>query len=181
MINALRGIPISAAEHAIAMLTSLGRNIPANAALKGGRWERASFMGVELITRSWVSLAWAGSAVKAKRASSMGMTIIAYDPHISTEHAEKLGVTLVPLEEIYKIDFITLHIPKTKDTYHLIGCPGIRADEAGGAHCQLRPRGLIDEAALNDAINDGKVVVPRWMFLKRASWTTPFYNSLQWW
>jgi D-3-phosphoglycerate dehydrogenase len=160
VINAPEGNTISAAEHTIAMLTSLGRNIPAaNAALKGGRWERGRFMGVELYHKvlGIIGLGRIGSEV-AKRTRSMGMTIIAYDPYISTEHAEKLGVTLVPLEEIYKkADFITLHIPKTKDTYHLIGAREFALMKPGVRIVNCARGGLIDEAALNDAINDGKV------------------------
>ena len=117
VINAPEGNTISTAEHAIAMLTSLARNIPqAHHSLKTGRWERSNFMGVELNQKvlGVIGLGRIGSEV-ARRARAMGMSILAYDPYISPERADKIGARLVPLEELLKnADFITLHLPRSE-------------------------------------------------------------------
>ncbi|NLM45193.1 MAG: phosphoglycerate dehydrogenase, partial [Firmicutes bacterium] len=124
VLNAPEGNTISAAEHAIAMMTSLARNIPAaNSSVKAGEWKRGKFMGVELYhkTLGVIGMGRIGSEV-IKRAKAMGMQILAYDPYISDERAAKLGVTMVPLEEIFRqSDFITIHTPMTKTTRHMIG------------------------------------------------------------
>ncbi|MEW5785615.1 MAG: phosphoglycerate dehydrogenase [Bacillota bacterium] len=160
VINAPEGNTISAAEHAIAMLTSLARNIPAaHSALQSGRWERGRFMGVELYQKvlGIVGLGRIGGEV-AKRARSMGMSILAYDPYIASEQVEKLGAVLVPLEEIIqKADFITLHLPCTKATYHIIGARELAMMKPGVRLINCARGGLIDESALSEALNEGKV------------------------
>ncbi len=160
VINAPEGNTISAAEHAIAMLTSMARNIPeAHGALKNGRWERGRFMGVELYQKvlGIVGFGRIGSEV-AKRARAMGMTIIAYDPFISSEQAETLGTTLLPLEEVLqKADFITLHLPCTKSTYHLIGSAEFALMKPGARIVNCARGGLIDEKALWEALNSRKL------------------------
>jgi len=160
VINAPEGNTISAAEHTIAMLTSMARNIPdAHNALKKGRWERNRFMGVELNQKvlGVIGLGRIGSEV-AKRARAMGMTIIAYDPYIASEQAEKLGAALSSLEEVLSnADFITLHLPCTKATYHLIGKPELAMMKNGAWIVNCARGGLIDEKALCEALKSGKV------------------------
>jgi D-3-phosphoglycerate dehydrogenase len=160
VLNAPEGNTISAAEHTIAMLTSLARNIPAaDGTLKSGRWERGSFMGVELHKKTLgiIGLGRIGGEV-AKRARAMDMTILAYDPYISAEQAEKTGVTPVDLEHLLKeADFITLHLPCNKQTYHLIGAEELAMMKTGVRLVNCARGGLIDEEALYEAIISGKV------------------------
>ncbi len=160
VLNAPEGNTISAAEHAIAMLTSLARNIPAaDVALKGGRWERSAFMGVELNKKilGIIGLGRIGGEV-AKRARAMGMTILAYDPYIAAGQAEKMGVTPAALDQLLnQADFITLHLPCNKQTYHLIGEKELALMKRGVRLVNCARGGLIDEKALHAAISEGKV------------------------
>lgn len=160
VINAPEGNTISAAEHTIAMMTSLARNIPdAATSMKKGEWKRSKFMGVELYKKTLgvVGIGRIGSEV-IKRAKAMDMDILAYDPYISAERAEKMGVTLTSLEEIYrKADFITVHTPLTKVTKHMIGKKELAMMKDGVRIINCARGGLIDEKALYDALVSGKV------------------------
>ena len=160
VINAPEGNTISAAEHAIAMMTSLARNIPAaSCSMKAGEWKRNRFIGVELYKKTLgvVGIGRIGSEV-IKRAKAMEMDILAYDPYISAERAEKLGVTLTSLEEVYrKADFITLHTPLTKTTKHMISTNELAMMKDGVRIINCARGGLIDEMALYDAVKSGKV------------------------
>lgn len=160
VINAPEGNTISAAEHTIAMLTALARNIPtAHRSLTSGQWERNRFMGVELNQKvlGVIGFGRIGSEV-AKRAVAMGMTITAYDPYIASEQAEKSGVSMASLEEVLKnADFLTLHLPCTKATYHLIGEAELAMMKHGVRLVNCARGGLIDEQALFEALKSGKV------------------------
>ena len=160
VLNAPEGNTISAAEHAIAMLTSLARNIPAaDGALKHGRWERGRFMGVELHQKTLgiIGLGRIGGEV-AKRARAMDMTILAYDPYIAAGQAEKMGVTPVTLDILLsRADFVTLHLPCNKQTYHLIGVKELAMMKPGVRLVNCARGGLIDEEALHEALLKGKV------------------------
>ncbi len=160
VINAPEGNTISTAEHTIAMLTSLARNIPeAHSTLKAGRWERNRFMGVELNKKMLgiVGLGRVGGEV-AKRARAMGMSVIAYDPYIDSEQVEKVGAAPVPLEELFRsADFITLHLPYNKSLHHLIGAAEIAMMKPGVRLINCARGGLIDENALYQALVEGKV------------------------
>ena len=160
VLNAPEANTISAAEHALAMLTSLARNIPAaDCALKAGRWERGRFMGVELSQKvlGVIGLGRIGSEV-ARRARAMGMSIAAYDPYIPEEQAEKIGAAAMPLEELLgAADFITLHLPCNKQTYHLIGAAELAKMKRGVRLVNCARGGLIDEEALHQAILDERV------------------------
>jgi D-3-phosphoglycerate dehydrogenase len=160
VINAPEGNTISAAEHTIAMMTSLARNIPgAAASMKAGEWQRNKFMGVELYKKTLgvIGIGRIGSEV-IKRTKAMDMHILAYDPYIAAERAEKLGVTLTSLEEIYrKADFITLHTPLTKATKYMIGEKELAKMKDGVRIINCARGGLIDELALTEALTSGKV------------------------
>ncbi|NMA92518.1 MAG: phosphoglycerate dehydrogenase, partial [Firmicutes bacterium] len=160
VINAPEGNTISTAEHAIAMLTSLARNIPqAHHSLKTGRWERSNFMGVELNQKvlGVIGLGRIGSEV-ARRARAMGMSILAYDPYISPERADKIGARLVPLEELLKnADFITLHLPRSESSYHLIGPLELDLMKKGVRLINCARGGLVDEKALYQALVEEKI------------------------
>lgn len=160
VMNTPDGNTISAAEHTVAMILSLARNIPqANASMKAGKWERSKFMGVELHgkTLGIIGLGRIGSEV-AKRARSFGMKLVAYDPFASPEKANSLGAEIVSLEELLKVsDFITPHAPKTKDTAHLIGAKEILIMKKGVRLVNVARGGIYDEAALADAVGSGHV------------------------
>jgi D-3-phosphoglycerate dehydrogenase len=158
VMNTPDGNTISAAEHTLAMILSLARNIPqANASMKSGKWERSKFMGVELHgkTLGIIGLGRIGSEV-AKRARSFGMKLVAYDPFSSPEKANSLGAEIVPLDELLKTsDFITPHAPKTKDTAHLIGARELAQMKKGVRLVNVARGGIYDEAALADAVASG--------------------------
>ena len=123
VVNSPEGNTIAAAEHALAMMLSLSRHIPeANQSVKNDKWERKRFIGAEVYKKTLgvVGLGKIGSHV-ANVAKSMGMKLLAYDPFISKERADQLGCTLVDLDLLFaESDYITLHIPKTKETTHII-------------------------------------------------------------
>ncbi|MCA6623130.1 MAG: phosphoglycerate dehydrogenase, partial [Pseudanabaena sp. M165S2SP1A06QC] len=160
VVNSPEGNTIAAAEHALAMMMSLSRFIPAaNASLKGGKWDRKSFTGVEVYKKTLgiLGLGKIGSHV-ATVAKSLGMRILAYDPFLTTERAEKLGVNLVELEILLReADYITLHLPKTKDTAHLINADRIAIMKDGVRIINCARGGIIDESAIAEAIKSGKV------------------------
>lgn len=160
VINVPGGNTISAAEHTIAMMTSLARNIAsASCSLKSRQWKRSSYMGVELYKKCLgvIGLGRIGSEV-IKRAKPMGMEIIAYDPHIIPEQAAKLGTTLTSLEDVCrKADFITLHSPLTQKTHHIIGEDQLSLMKDGVRIINCARGGLIDEQALYNALRSGKV------------------------
>ncbi len=114
---------IAAAEHTIAMMLSISRKIPqATASLKAGKWEKKKFMGVELYNKVFgiVGIGVIGTIV-ADRAKALKMKVIAYDPYISKEAAEKKGIDLVPLDELLeRSDFISVHTPLTDETRNII-------------------------------------------------------------
>lgn len=128
VVNSPEGNTIAAAEHTLAMMLSLARHIPdANAAVKAGQWDRKRFTGVEIYKKTLgiIGLGKIGSHV-ATVARAMGMKLLAYDPYLSTERAEQLGCRLVELDVLFaESDFITLHLPKTPETQHLINAKTI--------------------------------------------------------
>ncbi len=160
VLNAPDGNTIAATEHTIAMMLALARNIPqAMGKLKEGVWDRKSFVGVELRgkTLGILGLGRIGSAV-AKRAHAMEMKILAYDPYITEEKAAGMAVELVSLEELYsKSDFITIHMPKTKESYHMIDEKAISQMKDGVRIINCARGGIIDEEALYNALKSGKV------------------------
>lgn len=160
VLNAPDGNTIAATEHTIAMMLALARNIPqAMGRLKEGAWDRKSFLGVELRgkTLGILGLGRIGSAV-AKRAHALEMKIAAYDPYITEEKAADMAVELLSLEEIYKkADFITIHMPKTKESYHMIDEKAISIMKDGVRIINCARGGIIDEDALYEALKNGKV------------------------
>jgi D-3-phosphoglycerate dehydrogenase len=160
VVNAPTSNIISAAELAIGHLLSLARHIPdANASLKGDKWERNKFTGVELYDKTIgiVGLGRIGSLV-AQRLSGFGARLIGYDPYISPAKAEQVGVSLASLDEVMEqSDFITIHIPKTAETTGLIG-----ASQFAKAKKELRivncsRGGIIDENALLEALTTNRI------------------------
>ncbi len=123
VVNAPQSNIVSAAEHTMALLMALARNVPqAHAALVDGRWERSRWEGVELCDKTLgiVGLGRIGKLV-ADRAKGFGMRLVAYDPFVSEDRAKKMGVELLALDQIVaESDFLTVHLPKTPETLGLI-------------------------------------------------------------
>ncbi len=142
--NAPQSNIVSAAEHTIALLLALARNVPqAHAALVEGRWERSRFGGVELDGKTLGVLGFGriGQLVAA-RARGLGMRILAYDPHVTRERFRELGVaSAASVDEVYESsDFITLHLPLTAETHHLISHDALVAHAPGRPPDQRRAR-----------------------------------------
>ncbi|MCL0073338.1 phosphoglycerate dehydrogenase [Dehalococcoidia bacterium] len=160
VVNAPESNILSVAEHTIALMMALARNVPqAHAHLKSGKWERKRFMGIEVRNKKLgiIGLGRVGSEV-AKRAKGMGMHPVAYDPMVSLDYARSLGVELVSLEQLLKeSDFITVHIPLTESTRGLIGDGELRLVKPAVRLINTARGGIIDEEALLEAIEEGRV------------------------
>ena len=161
VMNTPAGNTISTAEHAISMILSLSRNIPqANASTKKGEWKRSKFMGVELYNKTLgiVGLGRIGKEV-AKRALSFGMKILAYDPFLSKQAAEGLGIEIVELKELFeRADYITVHTPLSDETRHMISAKEFALMKKGVRIVNCARGGIIDEQALVNAVKEGKVI-----------------------
>jgi D-3-phosphoglycerate dehydrogenase len=160
VMNAPDGNTITTAEHTIALLVSLARQIPqANSSLKAGKWERKKFIGVELQgkTLGIIGLGRIGRVV-AGRARALGMTIVAYDPFIAPDQAHDLEIELAPLEEVYmRADFLTVHTPLTNETRGLIDREVLSKMKHGARIINCARGGLVDENALYEAIKSGAI------------------------
>lgn len=160
VVNAPTSNIHSAAEHALALLLSAARQIPAaDATLREHTWKRSSFSGTEIYgkTVGVVGLGRIGQLV-AQRLAAFGAHILAYDPYVSQARAAQLGIELLPLDELLgRADFISVHLPKTKETAGLIGKENLAKTKPGVIIVNAARGGLIDEQALADAITSGHV------------------------
>lgn len=160
VVNAPDGNTNSAAEHTMAMLGALARKIPqAFQSLKSGKWDRKSYIGVELKNKKLgiVGLGRIGSEV-ASRARGQRMKVIAYDPFLTDEKAQKLGIEKGTLEEVLQVaDFLSIHTPLLKETRHLIDDKAFELMKDGVQIVNCARGGIIDEDALFQAIQSGKV------------------------
>lgn len=160
VVNSPEGNTIAAAEHALAMMLSLSRLIPAaDQSVKAGDWNRKAFTGVEVYKKTIgvVGLGKIGAHV-ATVARALGMKLLAYDPFISSERAEQLGCRLVELGLLFReADYITLHLPKTPETTHLINEQSLSLMKPTARIINCARGGIIDEAALAAAISTGKI------------------------
>jgi len=160
VMNTPSGNTISTAEHTMSLLLSMSRNIPqANASLKAGEWQRNKFMGVELYNKvlGIVGLGKIGSEV-ARRSLAFGMKVLAYDPFLSKEVAEGMGIEVVELDTLFKkSDFITIHTPMTEETKHMISDKQFVMMKKGVKVINCARGGIIDENALIRAVKEGKV------------------------
>ncbi len=159
VVNTPDSNTVSAAEHTIGLLTSSIRNIPrANESIRNGKWERAPFKGVELYQKTLgiVGLGRIGSMV-ATRMQAFEMNVIAYDPYITDERFKKYGVKKVDtLEELMKeSDFISVHTPKTEETFGMIGKKEFSLAKKGVRLVNCARGGIIEEDALLEALNEG--------------------------
>ncbi|MFV8181073.1 phosphoglycerate dehydrogenase [Mycobacteroides chelonae] len=160
VVNAPTSNIHSAAEHAVTLLLSTARQIPAaDASLKAHTWKRSSFNGTELFgkTVGVVGLGRIGQLF-AQRLAAFGTHIVAYDPYVSAARAAQLGIELLTLDELLgRADFISVHLPKTPETAGLIGKEALAKTKPGVIIVNAARGGLIDEAALADAIRSGHV------------------------
>ncbi|MCB0924065.1 MAG: phosphoglycerate dehydrogenase, partial [Mycobacterium sp.] len=160
VVNAPTSNIHSAAEHALALLLSAARQIPAaDATLRQHTWKRSSFNGTELYgkTVGVVGLGRIGQLV-AQRLAAFGTHVVAYDPYVPAGRATQLGIELLPLEDVLaRADFISVHLPKTKETAGLLGKDALARTKPGVIIVNAARGGLIDEQALADAIRAGHV------------------------
>ncbi len=160
VMNTPGGNTVSTAEHTIALMLALSRNVAkANDSLKAGKWDRNKFTGTQLggKTLGVVGLGRVGLAV-AKRAQGFDMQVLGFDPFLSPERALEFGITSLPLEELWpKCDYLTVHTPLSDETRNIIGAEALKRVKPGVRIINCARGGLIDEAALLEALNAGKV------------------------
>jgi D-3-phosphoglycerate dehydrogenase len=161
VMNTPGGNTVSTAEHTLALLLALARNVAkANDSLKAAKWERNKFTGTQLEgkTLGVVGLGRVGLAV-AKRAQGFGMTVVGFDPFLAAEKAQELGIESVQrLDDLWpRCDFLTLHTPMTAETRNLIGAAELARMKPSVRIINCARGGLIDEAALLEALNSGRV------------------------
>ncbi|MDR1828855.1 MAG: phosphoglycerate dehydrogenase [Methylobacteriaceae bacterium] len=160
VMNTPFGNSITTAEHAVAMMFAMARQIPAaDASTQAGKWEKNRFMGVE-ITNKTLGIIGCGNigSIVAERGLGLKMRVIAYDPFLSPERAVALGVEKVELEDLLKrADFITLHTPLTDKTRNILSAEAIAKTRKGVHIINCARGGLVDEAALRTALDSGHV------------------------
>jgi D-3-phosphoglycerate dehydrogenase len=158
--NAPESNIVSAAEHTMAMLLAVARNVPqAHAALTQGRWERSKWEGVELFDKTLgvVGLGRIGKLV-AQRAAAFGMRIVAFDPFVSEERARAMNIELLELDALVeRADFITIHLPKNKDTVNLFNADMFKKAKSSLRIINVARGGIINEADLADAVKNGVI------------------------
>ena len=160
VINAPTSNIVSAAELAIALMMASARNVSAaHAYLRAGKWARSKFSGTEMYEKTLgiVGFGKIGQLV-AHRMKAFGMNLIAYDPYLTADKVSALGVKLVELDELLKSsDFITIHLPKTKETLNLIGEEALSKVKPTVHIVNAARGGVLDEVALYKAITEGRV------------------------
>lgn len=160
VMNSPTGNTVSTAEHAFSLLLSLSRNIPqANASLKGKKWERKRFMGVEVYGKvlGIIGLGRIGSEV-ARRAQSFNMNVLAYDPFLSEDKAKEMGVESVGLKDLFKrADYITIHTPLTQNTRDMINKGSIALMKPSARIINCARGGIVNEKDLFEAVESGRI------------------------
>src|SRR6266581_275260 len=159
VLNAPGGNTVSTAEHTFSLLLSVARKIPqADASVRGRNWDRKNFEGVELYNKTLgvIGLGRIGSEL-SRRAIAFGMRVLAYDPYLSATRARSLQVELVDeLDDLLaSADFISLHTPLTAETRHIVDAARLKKTKHGVRIINCARGGLIDEAALAQALRDG--------------------------
>ena len=160
VMNTPFGNSITTAEHAIALMMALARDIPAaNASTHAGKWEKNRFMGAELYGKT-LGLIGCGNigSIVADRAKGLKMHVVAFDPYLSEERAADLGVEKVTLDELLpRADFITLHTPLTNETRNIISAASIAKMKKGARLINCARGGLVDERAVKMALDSGQL------------------------
>ena len=160
VMNTPFGNSITTAEHAIALMFALARQLPeADASTQAGKWEKNRFMGVEVTGKS-LGLIGAGNigSIVASRALGLRMKVVAYDPFLTPERALELGIEKAELDELLaRADFITLHTPLTDQTRNILSRENLAKTKPGVRIVNCARGGLIDEAALKDGLDSGHI------------------------
>src|SRR5687767_3852214 len=160
VMNTPFGNSITTAEHAIALMFALARDLPeADRSTQAGKWEKNRFMGVE-VTNKTLGLIGAGNigSIVADRALGLKMKVVAFDPFLTPERAQAIGVEKVELDELLKrADFITLHTPLIDATRNIIDAAAIEKMKPGVRIINCARGGLVDESALAAALKSGKI------------------------
>jgi len=160
VMNTPFGNSITTAEHAIALIFALARQLPeANESTQAGKWEKSRFMGVEL-TGKTLGLIGAGNigGIVASRAIGLRMKVVAFDPFLTPERAIELGIEKVELDDLLaRADFITLHTPLTDETRNILSKENLAKTKKGVRIVNCARGGLIDEAALKDGLDSGHI------------------------
>lgn len=160
VMNTPGGNTITTAEHTIALIFALARQIPqATASMKGGKWEKKRFTGVELFNKT-IGIVGIGNIGKqvAKRALALGMNVIGYDPYLSDENAKEMGIEKMELPVLFRrSDFVTFHTPITSETKNLVNKKTIQMMKDGVRIINCARGGIVNEADLYEAIKSGKV------------------------
>jgi len=180
VMNTPFGNSITTAEHAISLMLSLARQIPeADASTKASKWEKNRFMGVE-VTNKILGLIGAGNigSIVADRAQGLRMKVVAFDPFLTPERAQAIGVEKVELDELLKrADFITLHTPLIDATRNIINADAIAKMKDGVRIINCARGGLVDEAALYDALKSGKVAGAAFdVFVEEPAQNNPLFE-----
>ena len=180
VMNTPFGNMITTAEHAIAMMFAVARQIPeASASTHAGKWEKSKFMGVEL-TGKTLGVIGAGNigGIVCDRARALKMRVMAYDPFLGEEKAEKMGVQKVELDELLAhADFITLHVPFTEQTKNILSRENIAKTKKGVRIVNCARGGLVDEEALADALKSGQVAGAAFdVFAVEPATDSPLFN-----
>ncbi|SFD88521.1 D-3-phosphoglycerate dehydrogenase [Sulfitobacter brevis] len=180
VMNTPFGNMITTAEHAIAMMFAVARQIPeASASTHAGKWEKSKFMGVEL-TGKTLGVIGAGNigGIVCDRARGLKMKVVAYDPFLGDEKAEKMGVEKVELEEFLKrADFITLHVPYTEQTANILSRENLEKTKKGVRIINCARGGLVDEVALADLLKSGHVAGAGFdVFAEEPATENPLFN-----
>jgi len=178
--NAPESNIVSAAEHTLAMLLAVARNVPqAHTALVQGRWERSRWEGVELFDKT-LGIAGLGRIGKlvAQRAAAFGMRIIAFDPFVSAERARAMNIELVDIDRlIQESDFLTIHLPKTKETVGLIGRDMLLKAKPNLRIVNVARGGIVDEEALAEAVSGGVIAGAALdVFAKEPTTESPLFS-----
>src|SRR6476661_7058254 len=160
VMNTPFGNSITTAEHAVALMFALARELPAaDISTQAGKWEKNRFMGVELTSKT-LGLIGCGNigAIVAERALGLRMKVVAYDPYLTAERALELGVEKVELDQLLaRADFITLHTPLTDQTRNILSAENLAKTKPGVRIVNCARGGLIDEVALKAALDSGHV------------------------
>ncbi|MBN2741665.1 MAG: phosphoglycerate dehydrogenase, partial [Rhodobacteraceae bacterium] len=160
VMNTPFGNMITTAEHAIALMFAVARQIPeADASTQAGKWEKSKFMGVELTAKT-LGVIGAGNigGIVCDRARGLKMKVVAYDPFLSEEKAATMGVEKVELDELLRrADFITLHVPLTDQTRNILSAENLAKTKKGVRIINCARGGLVDENALAELIKSGHV------------------------
>ncbi|BBF94894.1 phosphoglycerate dehydrogenase [Blastochloris tepida] len=180
VMNTPFGNSITTAEHAIAMMMALARQIPeADRSTQAGKWEKNKFMGVELTAKT-LGIIGCGNigSIVADRAVGLKMRVIAFDPYLSDERAVALGVHKVELEDLLRrADFITLHTPLTDKTRNILDASAIAKCKKGVRIINCARGGLVDEAALAEAIKSGHVAGAAFdVFVEEPATANPLFG-----